>query len=71
MAQIPKTYKCRLPRLTKQFRQQYSKIGNTREQLFHMWQSFHFSENTETLDSYMMYIKTCSYTFRLWRTTNP
>ena len=24
-----------------QFRQQYSKIGNTREQLFHEWQSFH------------------------------
>ena len=26
------------------FRQQYSKIGNTREQLFHVWQSFHFEE---------------------------
>ena len=36
--------------LQNQFRQQYSKIGNTREQLFHMLQSFHFSENTETLD---------------------
>ena len=23
------------------FRQQYSKIGNTREHLFHAWQSFH------------------------------
>ena len=22
------------------------KIGNTREQLFHAWQSFHFDENT-------------------------
>ena len=24
------------------FRQQYSKIGNTREQLFHVWRSFNF-----------------------------
>ena len=40
-----------------QFRQQYSKIGNTREQLFHVWQSFHFNENTETLDSYVMCIR--------------
>ena len=37
--------------LQNQFRQQYSKIGNTREQLFHAWQSFHFDENIETLDS--------------------
>ena len=28
------------------FRQQYSKIGNTREQLFHAWKSFSFEENT-------------------------
>ena len=34
------------------FRQQYSKIGNTREQLFHAWRSFHFDENMETIDSY-------------------
>ena len=38
--------------LQNQFRQQYSKIGNTREKLFHAWRSFHFEENTETLDSY-------------------
>ena len=25
------------------FSQQYSKIGNTREQLFHAWRSFHFN----------------------------
>ena len=30
-----------------QFRQQYSKIGNTSKQLFHVWRSFHFDENTE------------------------
>ena len=34
--------------LQNQFRQQYSKIGNMREQLFHTWRSFHFDENTET-----------------------
>ena len=28
------------------FRQQYSKIDNTREQLFHAWKSFNFDENT-------------------------
>ena len=33
------------------FRQQYSKIGNTREQLFYMWRSFTFDENTETIDA--------------------
>ena len=34
-------------------RQQYSKIGNNREQLFHVWRSFHFDENAETIDAYM------------------
>ena len=31
------------------FRQWYSKIGNTREQLFHAWRSFSFDENTEII----------------------
>ena len=35
------------------FRQQYSKIGNTREQLFHTWRSFHFDENAEMIDAYV------------------
>ena len=39
------------------FRQQYSKIGNTREQLFHAWRSFHFDENTETIDAYINCIR--------------
>ena len=30
------------------FRKQYTTIGNTREQLFHGWRSFHFDENAET-----------------------
>ena len=31
------------------FRQQYSKIDNAREQLFHVWSSFHFDKNVETI----------------------
>ena len=45
------------PDLKNQFRQQYSKIGSTREQLFHAWRSFHFDENTETIDAYIMCIR--------------
>ena len=39
------------------FRQQYSKIGNTREKLFHAWRSFSFDENTETIDAYATHIR--------------
>ena len=39
------------------FRQQYSKIGNTREQLFHAWRSLSFNENTETIDAYVTHIR--------------
>ena len=39
------------------FRQQYSQIGNTRDQLFYSWQSFHFDENTETIDAYVTCIR--------------
>ena len=38
-------------------RQQYSKIGNTKEQLFHAWRSFHFNENIETIDAYVNHIR--------------
>ena len=51
MVSFIRTYKCRLVRVTL-FRQQYFKIGNTREQLFHVWRSFNFDENTETIDTY-------------------
>ena len=37
--------------LQNMFRQQYSKIGNTREQLFHAWRLFHFDKNAETIDT--------------------
>ena len=39
------------------FRQQYSKIGNTREQLFHVWRSFSFDENIETIDTHVTCIR--------------
>ena len=39
------------------FRQRYSKLGNTCEQLFHAWRSFTFDENTETIDSYVIRIR--------------
>ena len=58
------------PGLQNLFRQQYSKIVNTREQLFHTWRSFHFDENTETIDGRCDMYKTSSYTFMLWRTTD-
>ena len=39
------------------FRQQHSKIGNTREQLFHVWRYFSFDENTETIDAHVTHIR--------------
>ena len=39
------------------FRQQFSKIGNTRKQLFHSWRSFHFDKNTEMIDAYVHHIR--------------
>ena len=39
------------------FRQQYSKTGDTREQLFHAWKSFSFDKNTETIDAYVTLIR--------------
>ena len=32
-------------------------IGNTREQLFHVWRSFHFDENAEMIDAYIHCIR--------------
>ena len=39
--------------LQNMFRQQYSKIGDIREQLFHTWRSFHFDENAEMIATYV------------------
>ena len=52
--------------LQNQFRQQYSKIGNTREQLFQEWQSFHFVENTETLESHVTCIRQVATNLGYW-----
>ena len=43
--------------LQNMFRQQNSKIGNTREPLFHAWRSFHFDENAEAIDAYVHHIR--------------
>ena len=37
--------------------QRYSKLGNTHEQLFHAWRSFNFDENTDNIDSYVIWIR--------------
>ena len=42
------------PALQNKFRWQYSKLGNTPEQLFHAWRTFKFDENTDTIDSYVL-----------------
>ena len=43
--------------LQKCFRQQYSKFGSSREQYFHVWRSFTYDENADTIDSYILKIK--------------
>ena len=43
--------------LQESFRQQYSKFGNTREQYFLAWRSFHFDEATNTIDGYIQKVK--------------
>ena len=45
------------PGLQNLFIQQYSKIGNTREQLFHVWRPFSIDKNTETIDAYVTHIR--------------
>ena len=45
------------PKLQNLLRQRYSKVGNTRQQLFHAWRSFNFDENTETIDAYVIQIR--------------
>ena len=39
------------------FRQRYSKLGSTCEQLFHAWRPFTFDVNMETIDSYVIRIR--------------
>ena len=43
--------------LDAQFRQQYLRIDNMREKLFHVWRTFHFDKNSENMDSYILHIR--------------
>ena len=43
--------------LQEHFQQQYSKVGSTREQYSHVWRSFHFDENVDTIDTYITRVK--------------
>ena len=43
--------------LKEHFRHQYSKFGSTKEWLFHVWRSFLYDENSDTIDSYISKIK--------------
>ena len=43
--------------LQNQFRRQYSKLGNAREQLFHAWRSFYYDKIVEMLDAYVTRIR--------------
>ena len=45
------------PELQNLFRQRHLKVGNTQEQLFHVWRSFNFDEITETIDAYVTCIR--------------
>ena len=45
------------PELQNMFMHQYSKIENTREQLFDALRSFHYDKNVETPDAYVIRIK--------------
>ena len=40
-----------------QFRRQYFKLSNAREQLFHAWRSFHYDDNVEMPDAYVTRIR--------------
>ena len=43
--------------LQAQFRQHYSRIGNTRDHKFHAWILFHFDKSSETTYSYVTCIR--------------
>ena len=52
--------------LQNSFRQHYSKIGNTREQLLTTWKSFYFDENMETIDAYVHHIRQLATLLGYW-----
>ena len=58
------------PALQNKFRWQYSKIGNTPEQLFHAWRTFKFDENTDSIDSLCFKNESGHSNAKLWRNAN-
>ena len=55
------------PALQNKFRWQYSKIGNTPEQLFHAWRTFKFDENADSIDSLCFENESGHNNAELWR----
>ena len=55
------------PALQNKFRWQYSKIGNTPEQLFHAWRTFKFDENTDMYRLLHPENESGSSNVKLWR----
>ena len=53
----PKTHRMDWNVLQECFRQRYLKFGSSREQYFHVWRSFHYDENTDMIDSYILKVK--------------
>ena len=58
------------PALQNKFRWEYSKIGNTLEQLFHAWRTFKFDENADMIDSYVLSMSQVAAIAKLWRNAN-
>ena len=58
------------PALQNKFRWQYSKTGNTPEQLFHAWRTFKFDENTNSIDFYVLRMSQVCSNAKLWRNAN-
>ena len=58
------------PALQNKFRWQYSKIGNTPEQLIHAWRTFKLDENTDSIDSLCFEDESGRGNAKLWRNTN-
>ena len=52
--------------LQEHFRQQYSKFGTTKEQLFHVWRLFQYDENSDTIDSYIRKSKQVAALSNYW-----
>ena len=54
------------PALQNKFRWQYSKIGNIPKQLFHVWRTFKFDENTDMIDSFVLRMSQVAAMLNYW-----